>query len=626
VPRNALALILPLLLMASTSSGQEEQTEPLETDLTEEVEVRFVILDTLVVDSQGRAVPDLVREDFVLRLDRKRHPVESVDVDCPAGAFEEPSAVHAGQRRERRMAPEIPRRVVLAVDYRRLPQTLRIEVVERLQRMVLDNHVPAEELMVVAITRRLRVEQPFTSDTEKVSDSLERMKNDPSLWQEQPLPYYHEFHLFDALTDLIRMLAQYDGRKAIVLFSEMPSKIPDAAWRPFSVTPAAFDYDRMFQQVAAAAMDARVPIYTIHARGLSAAPSSERLARLALETGGRFTRNTNDLSLAYVRAQRDLACRYAVGFYDTKPDEDRMHEVNIKVRRPGVRVIHARRYRFGFGDVARASLKETVYTAPAAFGSGTLSGALLAVRPVSSKQWEAAVVLRFPVTIPAADSNVVTFGAKLDDHARRAVHSFDSSVKVEGHGQAGEQPVMVVEPAYVAPGEYELSIVVNDPGVGEPRSLVTSVKLPKIPRKGLVVVDPVLVRQAAEDMVVNWVEGFSIVSGGTFEESIEPLVPNEPIAATPLTAITSLCWPQSGRGEMNVKVGRSLSRAGSDEEIKLPSKELKFTEEDRGKCRQLVDELGATEMEPGGYEFEVSVGGDRMEEAIRRQLSFEIVP
>ena len=84
----ALLLQIPWFLAAA-----QEQTEPLKTGLTEEVEVRFVILDALVTDSRGEIVTDLSREEFELYLDLKPHAVASVDLFCPEGAAAEPKAV-----------------------------------------------------------------------------------------------------------------------------------------------------------------------------------------------------------------------------------------------------------------------------------------------------------------------------------------------------------------------------------------------------------------------------------------------------------------------------------------------------------------------------------------------------
>ena len=61
-------------------SAPAEPPGPLSTDLTEEVEVRFVIVDALVVDRNGRIVPDLAPEDFERRLAIPDHGELSVDV------------------------------------------------------------------------------------------------------------------------------------------------------------------------------------------------------------------------------------------------------------------------------------------------------------------------------------------------------------------------------------------------------------------------------------------------------------------------------------------------------------------------------------------------------------------
>ena len=68
------------------------------------------------------------------------------------------------------------------------------------------------------------------------------------------------------------------------------------------------------------------------------------LRRLANETGGRMTANTNDLGLAYARAQRDTGCTYTLGFYDRDPQPDRDRRVTLRVDRPGHRVMHSRFY------------------------------------------------------------------------------------------------------------------------------------------------------------------------------------------------------------------------------------------------------------------------------------------
>ena len=56
------------------------------------------------------------------------------------------------------------------------------------------------------------------------------------------------------------------------------------------------------------------------------------LVRLANDTGGRLTRSTNDLTLGYARAQRDLACRYTVGFKIPANEAETSHKIGLSVK------------------------------------------------------------------------------------------------------------------------------------------------------------------------------------------------------------------------------------------------------------------------------------------------------
>jgi hypothetical protein len=439
----------------------------------------------------------------------------------------------------------------------------------------------------------------------------------------QPLPHYDAFDLFNGMTDLIRMLRGYEGRKAIVLFSDLPSKVEDAPFiRPLASTPAAFDYDRHFETISAAATDSRVAVYTVHASGLTRKRSSDRLARMALETGGRFTRNTNDLSLAYVRAQRDLACRYAIGFYDNQPDEDVVHRVNLKVKRDWARVIHPAHYRFGFDELAEESLKETAYTAPLMFQDEEAEGYVVPIRPLSPARWEAAVVLRFQAAAAAGESKFVRFGAKLDDHAMRGVHAYDSGMMLDGGSHAEQKRVLIIEPAYIAPGEYRLSVVVNDPGIGEPQSDISLANLPELPKKGLYLVPPVLFLGAPEEWAVHWSDGYGIFEELELQGKLIPSPPGRAVQAETVTALSSVCRLRSGKGRMKIEIERSLSTVSGDLLADFPAGNLTFREGESDICKQVVDRIELAGLEPGDLDFTVSIRKADGKEAARRTLRF----
>jgi len=617
-----LTVVSSMLAQSSTTS---ETSEPLQAELREEVEVRFIIVDALVLDSHGSLVTGLQLDDFELSIDLQLHPIVSVDLECPKGTADEPRAVRFGERRMATPIEGTPRRIVLVVDYKNLPQTLRVEVLGRLKQMVRDLHGSNEELMVVAITDRLRVEQRFTDDPEPVQQALDRMEHDLSLWQQHANPHYAEFSLFDSLTALTRLLSRYEGSKALVLFSDLPTKIPDAPFsRPLHSTPAAFDYDRQFQTIASSATNARVAIYPVHSNGLTLGSSSHRLARLAVDTGGRFTENTNDLSWAYARAQRDLACRYAVGFRDKKPSQDRVHRLNLRVPGRGFRVIHPVHYRFGSSDEAQESLAETAYTAPIVFPGQTVAGQVIAVRPLPGNRWQAVVAMRFPVSIPRTGENVVKFGAKLDDHARRAVHATDHELIVQADARGGEQPIVTLTSIDIAPGSYELSIVIDDPEAEGPQSFVESVELPRLPRKGLYVVDPILMRAKREDVIVHWNEENSSLNG---DRGLEPTVGEDPVSAAQLTAVTNVCWLRSVPRNVELKVSRSVLRADDAGVVTtFEPVRLSFSKAVSTSCQALHDEFSTRSLDPGSYEFEVTVLAAHDIEPLGRRSPFILAP
>ena len=65
---------------------------------------------------------------------------------------------------------------------------------------------------------------------------------------------------------------------------------------------------------------------------------------LADVTGGRAFRNTNDLTAGVSAAASDARGSYSVGFYVPDNTDNRWHEFDVRVSRPGVRVLHRKGY------------------------------------------------------------------------------------------------------------------------------------------------------------------------------------------------------------------------------------------------------------------------------------------
>jgi len=65
---------------------------------------------------------------------------------------------------------------------------------------------------------------------------------------------------------------------------------------------------------------------------------------LADTTGGRAFRNTNELTAGVRAAATDLRGSYSVGFYVPENSDNRWREFDVRVSRPGVRVLHRKGY------------------------------------------------------------------------------------------------------------------------------------------------------------------------------------------------------------------------------------------------------------------------------------------
>ncbi|MCP3979271.1 MAG: hypothetical protein GY716_08085 [bacterium] len=246
-------VLLLAALVAAVAVVAEEPTDPLRTNVTEEIRVRLVILDAVVLDSDGRTVDGLGAEDFEIRVAGRPVEVDTLDVDCSAGSLGEPVPVSRVARREALPAPENGRRIVLAFDYPHMHQLTRTEVLVMARDMVRHVTQPGDEVMLVALTGGLRIEQDFDDDPQTTFAALKRMEYDISLWQPS-FEHTTELGFFASLEALVDLLGVMPGPKGVVLFSNIPG--------------SADQWDAPFAELSARAAASRVVFYPVHAAGL----------------------------------------------------------------------------------------------------------------------------------------------------------------------------------------------------------------------------------------------------------------------------------------------------------------------------------------------------------------------
>ena len=574
----ALVLGADLLLAPAAPLAEDEGRPPVESGMIEHVEVQLVLLDVLVLDRRDRTVPALARDDFELYVDGDPVELVSLDADCGAGRLRDvrPGDSPAAARRGGRAAA--PRRIVHAFDYYHI--TNAAETLEQARRAIRRLSGASDEQMLVSIGPGLRVEQPFSDDPERLDRELARMNQDRGLYA-GPLGRLTEYRFYQRLESLMDFLELVEGPKVVVLYSG-----------PFQ--PDGFDHDPEFRRIAALAARARVALYPVDSGGLRTPlsyPHGDRmateLARLAVETGGRATYNTNDLSLGLARAQRDLGCRYTLGFRDTSGRRDRARAVRVWLRKPGLRLVYPVFYVIRSREALLEDRVRTAGLVPEMFDAGGMRVEARGLRPRGPGSWEVQVAVELPEAL-RADMGADAW--QLEGVVRSPSGAVERRFRREiaPGGAAEEPPPPLVERLRVDPGAYQVGVVLHRPGLDAPLAAESRLALPPIPREDVFLVGPHVGRSAAG------------AADSTPEGDFELLGPQGVRRGGAIEALTWIC--RIGRGEpARARVGRDLTAESGETVGTFDAAVVELGGTGGLDCRALVDPIATGALAPGRY-------------------------
>ena len=126
-----------------------------------------------------------------------------------------------------------------------------------------------------------------------------------------------------------------EGRKSILFFSQGPP------------LPASSPNEQRYREAMEAANRGNVTIHVIDPRPLGSVGfgGANVLRRIAADTGGRAIVNTNDPTNQLNGVMADASAYYLLGYAPTRKINDgKFHEINVRVKRRGVRVTARRGY------------------------------------------------------------------------------------------------------------------------------------------------------------------------------------------------------------------------------------------------------------------------------------------
>ena len=305
--------------------------------------------------------------------------------------------------------------LVVYVDNFNIAPANRNRVLNRLRGFLYDAIDREDRIMVVSHDRSLHVRQPFTNDPDLALDALveleeltghstDRLATRLRVLQEIEVLEDPLYALAEArshaeyvatemrftlrrLRSIVTSLAGLEGRKALLyvsdglpmtpaedLFIAVDERFPRAGARAEAM---GFDLSPDFRSLGAQANSAGVTFYTLDAGGaemhssLSAedpgtvqggsrilvdsiynANLQEPLHMIADITGGLAITNTNAVERSLDRVARDFDNYYSLGFAAEHGRTGRYYKLDVKVKRPGLRV----RHRAGYRDQTRERL------------------------------------------------------------------------------------------------------------------------------------------------------------------------------------------------------------------------------------------------------------------------------
>jgi len=317
--------------------------------------VSTVRVDVTVSDRSHQPVADLTAEDFEVREDGIPQRVESVQFirlnGFPAARSDESLAIRSPEHAAQEAARDDVRLLVIFIDDYHLSHgaIADFQLRQLLRRFVLREMRPLDLFAVMGPLTpmtHLRLTRDRQAILEAISGTSGRLggfvaprspmeENQFSLGDRDRVRVRAQV-TFTALESLVVHLSGLrEGRKSILFVSEGPPLITDRL--PL--------WDRL-EDVVTAANTGNVTIHTLDPRDLGTAPFTNGANEaLSAETGGRRLAHSNDYTKALQAVMADASAYYLLGYTPSRAiDDGQFHEIDVRVRRKGVRVLARKGY------------------------------------------------------------------------------------------------------------------------------------------------------------------------------------------------------------------------------------------------------------------------------------------
>jgi Ca-activated chloride channel family protein len=278
-------------VLASGMAVLRAQQTPPQQGATFKSGTRTVPLYTTVVDSTGRLVPDLQRDEFEI-LDN--------GVVQPITLF----------------ANEIQKITVVVMLDTSGSMTFQIENLKEGAEQFVLRMLPGDKARIGSFSDKIIITPPaFTGDRDEL---IRALHND--------IDFGNPTALWDATDRSMDAMEGLDGRRVVLLFTDGDDNISRQSLKDCQQRALAEEF----------------MIYGIGLRGTPGGGITQKpdggLRKIAEETGGGYfeLRGTTDLNSTFTRVANELHSQYVLGFSPDKLD-GKLHKIEVRVKQAGLK-------------------------------------------------------------------------------------------------------------------------------------------------------------------------------------------------------------------------------------------------------------------------------------------------
>jgi Ca-activated chloride channel family protein len=273
-----------------TVTAQQPQPQPPDQPLFRS-SVRTVPIFATVLDSNGRIVPDLQRDDFVVLEDGK-----PVDITLFSNESQ-------------------PFTAVVMLD-QSASMTANLELLNQAAEQFVMRLLPVDRARVGAFSDKIQMSDAFTNNRDSLIEDL------------KDLQFGNPTRLNDAIAASLDALEGIDGRRVVLVFTDGEDTSSKTG----------------FRTVLDRARNEEVMVYSIGLESeffngvrVQRSRPSRDLRKIADETGGGYfeLKKTDELSPTFTRVATELRSQYLLGFTPSVLD-GKPHRLEVRLKRPGL--------------------------------------------------------------------------------------------------------------------------------------------------------------------------------------------------------------------------------------------------------------------------------------------------